>query len=134
MAAPGTTGLTSYCAGLVQDFLCGRAPTPPTGFWYALGSDGSAASGITELTAPGYARVPVVFSRNSDGREANTQALTVGPAAGTPWSVASIALFDAATSGNCLIVFVPDEVITVPIGEAVTIDNGALTFSFAITT
>ena len=133
MALPGTTGLTAYCAGLVQDFLCGRAPTPPAGFWYALGSAGSAASGITELVGGGYARTQVAFARATSGREANTQTITVGPATGNPWSVAAVALLDAQTAGNCLIVFVPDEVITVPVGEAVTIDVSTLTFGFAIT-
>jgi hypothetical protein len=130
-AIGGATGVTLYCAGLAQDFLCGRVAVSPEGFWCALGTAGDANSGITELVAANYARQPVSFGRTLATREANLNTVNFGPPVGTPWTIAAIALFDAVTIGNDLFVFVPDATIVVPVGQPLTIDIAGLTFGFA---
>ena len=94
------TDLTNHARNLLARALCGRQPSLPSAAWAALGTGGSAASGITgEPAGTGYARQRVTFTGTGPQRNASAFSFSFTGAAGT---LTHIGLFDAATGGNPL--------------------------------
>ena len=75
-------------------------PDIPTQFYIGAHSTVSDRQTIgTELSGDGYARIAVSFERVTDIKRWNTAQVT-SPNATATWTVASFALWDAATAGN----------------------------------
>ena len=61
-------------------------------------------------------------------RSWNADAIVFGPST-RPWTVKVVAVFDAATGGNCWILGRLDEETTVPVGQTFIFDPSALVFA-----
>lgn len=91
---------------IVEHVLRNNAITPPTTVYVALfESDPGEATGGTETAYTGYARQPAAWTAlDANGQTKNVDALTF-PANGNAAAsvtITHLALYDAATNGNCL--------------------------------
>lgn len=101
------TGISNAAELLILDHMLGtEAWTMPTGVWMGLSiTDPATDVSFTELTDAtyGYVRQAVTFHEAATGAATNDGVVTFGPCSGTGWgTVASFALFDAATEGTML--------------------------------
>lgn len=112
--------LTDYARNLLARAICARAPGLPGNVFAALGTGGSAAAGLTgEPVGNGYARQRVTFTGTGAQRNAEAIRFVFSTAAGT---LSHVALYDAASGGNPLLVS--------PLNAAVTM-TGAGTVTLA---
>lgn len=95
--------LTNGSANLVLNFLMtANAVTRPTTLYVAVGT-GSSASGLSgEPSGNGYSRQIAAFTVSGTS-STNSATITFGPCTGSAWGTLSdVAIFDAATAGNCI--------------------------------
>jgi hypothetical protein len=95
--------LTNGSVNLVLNFLMtANAVTRPTALHVAVGT-GSSATGLSgEPSGNGYARQLAAFTVSGTS-STNSATVTFGPCTGTAWGTLSdVAIFDAATGGNCV--------------------------------
>lgn len=110
--------------------LTAGAVTRPTAWFIGVGT-GHTDTGLTgEPTGNGYERRAVSYSVTNDVAS-NTSLLVFGPASAAWGNIASVALFDAATGGNCLWTGALAAARTVDVGDSLTIAAGALTHTLA---
>lgn len=111
--------------------LTNGAATRPTAWFVGVGT-GHTDTGLTsEPSGNGYARQAVSFSVTNDAAT-NSALLVFGPCATASWgSVASVAVFDAATGGNCLWSGALAAARTVDVGDSLTVAASALSLTLA---
>jgi hypothetical protein len=115
---------------LVWHLTTGNA-TRPTAWYLGVGT-GNTDTGLTgEPSGNGYSRQSVAFTVTTD-TATNSGAITFGPNTTSNWgTMASVAIFDAATSGNCLWAGSLTDAKAIAVGDSLTIAAGALTVSLA---
>lgn len=125
------SNLTNYSENqLLVWQLTNGAVTRPTA-WFVGVATGHTDAGLTgEPAGNGYARQAVTISVTNDVGT-NTALLVFGPASAAWGAIASVAVFDAATSGNCLWSGALASPRTVDVGDSLTIAAGALTLTLA---
>jgi hypothetical protein len=110
-------------------FSTGTAARPTA--WYLGVGTGHTDAGLTgEPSGNGYARQQVAFDVTS-GVASLADAETFGPASGAWGTIASAAIFDASTAGNCLAVGSITTPRVVESGDSLTVAAGAVTFTVA---
>jgi hypothetical protein len=110
--------------------LTNGAVTRPTAWFVGVGT-GHTDTGLTgEPSGNGYARQAVSFSVTDDVAT-NTALLVFGPASASWGSMASVAVFDAATGGNCLWSGALAAARTVDVGDSLTVAASALSLTLA---
>lgn len=97
------SSLSNYSTNLLLNFaMTATTVTRPTNLYVAVGTS-SSASGLTgEPSGNGYSRQLSTFTI-SGNTGTNSGAITFGPCTGTAWgTLSNVAIFDAATGGNCI--------------------------------
>ncbi|MCW8086345.1 phage tail fiber protein [Sabulicella glaciei] len=123
------SNLTDHAKNILTRALCGRSPTLPGAVYLALGTGGSAATGLTgEAVGNGYARQRVVFTGTGSQLNAEAARFTFTAAAGT---YTQVGLFDALAGGNPLTVSALVQAAPVAGPGTVTINPGSFTVSGA---
>ena len=96
------SALTDYARNLLARAVCARSPSLPSAVFAALGTDGTAAAGLTgEPAGNGYVRQRVTFTGTGLQRNAEAIRFAFSASAGT---LTHVALYDAASGGNALLV------------------------------
>lgn len=124
------SNFSDHGENLVATFMfTTNAVTRPTAWWLGAGT-GHTDAGLTgEPSGNGYARQQAAFTV-SGGVATLNDTETFGPCATAPWgAMASAAIFDAATGGNCLAVGALTASRTIEVGDSLVIAAGALTFT-----
>jgi hypothetical protein len=122
--------LTDFAENLLLKWhLTTDSATRPTAWYVGVGT-GNTDTGLTgEPSGNGYSRQSVAFTVTDDEAE-NDALLTFGPNTTSNWgTMASVAIFDAATSGNCLWAGALTNSRAIAVGDSLTIAAGALTVS-----
>ena len=84
-----------------------------------------------EPSGNGYSRQSVAFTVTAD-TATNSGAITFGPNTTSNWgTMASVAIFDASTGGNCLWAGLLTDAKAIAVGDSLTIAIGALSVSLA---
>lgn len=110
--------------------LTAGAVTRPTAWHVGVGT-GHTDTGLTgEPSGNGYARQAVTFTVTNDVAT-NSALLVFGPASASWGSMASVAVFDASTGGNCLWSGALTTARTVDSGDSLTIAASALSLTLA---
>jgi hypothetical protein len=110
--------------------LTNGAVTRPTAWFVGVGT-GHTDTGLTgEPSGNGYARQVVSFTVTNDAAT-NSALLVFGPASASWGSMASVAVFDAVTGGNCLWSGALAAPRTIDVGDSLTIAANALTLTLA---
>lgn len=105
--------------------------TRPTAWYLGVGTGHSDAGLTGEPSGNGYARQQVVFTV-AGGVATLSGAETFGPCSTAGWgTIASAAIFDAATAGNCLAVGALTASRVIEVGDSLTVADGAVTFTIA---
>jgi hypothetical protein len=122
---------SDFGENLVAKFLfTADTATRPTAWYLGVGT-GNTDAGLTgEPSGDGYARQQVAFTV-TDAVASLVDAETFGPASGAWGTIASAAIFDAATGGNCLAVGALTASRVVESGDSLTVAAGAVTFTVA---
>jgi hypothetical protein len=122
---------SDYSETLVATFLfTADTATRPTAWYLGVGT-GNTDAGLTgEPSGNGYARQQVAFTV-SGGVATLADAETFGPATANWGTIASAAIFDATTGGNCLAVGALTTPRVVESGDSLTVAAGAVTFTVA---
>ncbi|SHJ58009.1 hypothetical protein SAMN02745194_02891 [Roseomonas rosea] len=116
--------LTDYARNMLARAICARAPGLPTTVYAALGTGGSAAAGLTgEPVGQGYARQRVTFTGSGAQRNAEAIRFVFSAASGT---MSHVALYDAASGGNPLLVSPLDAPVAMTGAGTVTVAAGSL--------
>ncbi|MBP0446732.1 hypothetical protein J8J14_18310 [Roseomonas sp. SSH11] len=116
--------LTDYARNLLARTICGRAPAQPGAVYAALGTGGSAAAGLAgEPAGGGYARQRVTFTGSGAQRNAEAIRFAFSGIAGT---LTHVALYDAASGGNALLVSPLDAPVAMTGAGTVTVAAGSL--------
>ena len=110
--------------------LTNGAMTRPTSWFVGVGTGNTDITLTGEPSGNGYTRQAVTFSVTNDVAS-NTALLTFGPASASWGSMASVAVFDAATGGNCLWAGALTAAKAIDSGDSLTIAAGALTLTLA---
>ncbi|WP_376088640.1 hypothetical protein ACE7GA_16495 [Roseomonas sp. CCTCC AB2023176] len=117
--------LTDHARNLLARALCGRAPTLPGSVFAALGTGGTVAAGLSgEPAGNGYTRQRVTFT--GTGTQRNVEALRFVFAAGAG-TLTHVALYDAPSGGNPLIVSTLAAPVAVTGPGTVTLPADAMT-------
>jgi hypothetical protein len=124
--------LTDHAENLLLTWLMtNAAATRPTAWFVGVGTSNTDITLSGEPSGNGYARQAVTFSVTDD-TAVNTALLTFGPNATADWGdMASVGIFDAATSGNCLWAGPLDTARDIAVGDSLTIAAGALSATLA---
>lgn len=123
------TAFSNYAENLVLDWVfTNGAATRPTAWYVSLHTaDPTETGSVGELSGNGYARQSVTFSAAASGATSNSGTLTFGPNTGTNWgSVTHVAVWDAATTGNCLAHGALSASVTINVGDSLVISAGNL--------
>jgi hypothetical protein len=105
--------------------------TRPTAWYLGVGTGNDDAGLTGEPSGNGYSRQQVVFTV-SGAVATLSGAETFGPCTTTGWgTIASAAIFDAATGGNCLAVGALTTSRLVEVGDSLTVADGAVTFTIS---
>ena len=111
--------------------LTTTAITRPTAWYLAVGTGNTDITLTGEPSGNGYTRQSVTFTVTNDTAE-NSGAITFGPNTTSAWgTMASVAIFDASTGGNCLWAGSLTDAKAIAVGDSLTIAAGALTVSLA---
>jgi hypothetical protein len=105
--------------------------TRPTAWWLAVGT-GHTDAGLTgEPSGNGYARQQCTFTE-ANGVVTLATSETFGPCTGSAWgSMASIAVYTAATGGEALNVGALAAARDIQVGDSLTVAAGAHTFTIS---
>lgn len=88
------------------------------------------STGEVSTTANGYSRVAATFTEDTNGLVDNDALLTFGPNTGTAWgTITHISVWDAVTSGNCLVKGALSSSVAIAVNDSLTIAAGALDIS-----
>lgn len=123
------TAFSNYAENLVLDWVfTNGAATRPTAWYVSLHTaDPTEVGNVGELSGNGYARQAVTFSAASAGANSNSGTLTFGPNTTTNWGlVTHVAVWDAATTGNCLAYGALSSSVTINVGDSLVISAGNL--------
>jgi hypothetical protein len=134
-------GLTSPTAQELGNILleASSVPSYPSNLYLAalsanVADDGTGGAEIS-TSGTGYARVAVARSASSwtfssPATWSNTSALNFPTVTGSAYTVTQVALYDAATGGNCKATFSFNSPYTVNVGQRLTFAPGSLSFRF----
>ncbi|WP_456622140.1 MULTISPECIES: phage tail fiber protein [unclassified Bradyrhizobium] len=122
---------TSYGRQKIVDDLTGVAPySPPPLYLSAHTADpGVAGSHAHEVSAGGYARVPlagVMGAADASGISVNTTVITLGPATADWGTITHFGIEDSLSSGNMLCPGAPTMPRTITTGQPLQIPVGQL--------
>lgn len=117
--------MSNYLAGKVRDHVLRNISyTSPTTVYLALFTSAVTEAGTgTEVTGGSYARQAITFNAGTLSGEA-TQAAAVTFSNMPGCTVKSVAIMDAASSGNMLVFASLPRQRTVPSNDAFTLDSG----------
>ena len=111
--------------------LTTTATTRPTAWYLAVGTGNTDITLTGEPSGNGYSRQSVTFTVSGD-TATNSGAITFGPNTTSAWgTMASVAIFDASTGGNCLWAGPLTDAKAIAVGDSLTIAASALTVSLA---
>jgi hypothetical protein len=112
---------------ILDHMLRGTAFTPPSTVYVSLHTADPGETGANELTGGGYSRKPVTFNAPSGGSMTNSADIDFPnmPAA----TITHVALWDAASAGNCLWTGALTAPKTTNAGDTFRIPAGQLTVS-----
>ena len=111
--------------------LTTTAITRPTAWFLGVGTGNTDITLTGEPSGNGYARQAVAFTVTAD-TATNSGAITFGPNTTTAWgTMASVAIFDASTGGNCLWAGSLTDAKAIAVGDSLTIAIGALSVSLS---
>jgi hypothetical protein len=124
--------LTDFAENLLLKWhLTTDSATRPTTWFLAVGTGNTDITLTGEPSGNGYSRQSVTFTVTAD-TATNSAAITFGPNTGTNWgTMASVAVFDASTSGNCLWAGALTDSRAIAVGDSLTIAGGALSLTLA---
>lgn len=122
---------TSYGRQKIVDDLTGVAPYSPPPLYLSAhtGDPGDAGSHAHEVSAGGYARVPlagVMGAADASGISVNTTVITLGPATADWGTITHFGIEDALSGGNMLCPGVPTMPRTITTGQPLQIPVGQL--------
>jgi hypothetical protein len=122
---------SDYSETLVATWLFTTdSATRPTAWYLGVGTGHTDAALTGEPSGDGYARQQVAFTV-SNGVATLADAEAFGPATGNWGTIASAAIFDAATAGNVLAVGALTASRVIESGDTLTVAAGAVTFTVA---
>lgn len=111
--------------------LTTTATTRPTAWYLAVGTGNTDITLTGEPSGNGYSRQSVTFTVSGD-TATNSGAITFGPNTTSAWgTMASVAIFDASTGGNCLWAGPLTDAKAIAVGDSLTIAASALTVTLA---
>lgn len=111
--------------------LTTTAITRPTAWYLGVGTGNTDITLTGEPSGNGYARQAVSFTVTAD-TATNSGAITFGPNTTSAWgTMASVAIFDASTGGNCLWAGPLTDAKAIAVGDSLTIAIGALSVTLA---
>ena len=122
------SAMSDYLENEILDHILGTGSyTMPSAVYVGLatGSFGDDASG-SELTGNNYSRVSATFSAAASGTTSNSGAIEFAAATGSWGSVSHFGIFDAASSGNLLILCFLSSAKTIASGDILRIAAGDL--------
>jgi hypothetical protein len=120
--------ISDYYEDKILDHMLRGAPfTPPSTVYVSLHTNDPGETGANELTGGGYSRKPVTFNAPSGGSMTNSADIDFPnmPAA----TITHVALWDAASAGNCLWIGALTASKTTNAGDTFRIPAGQLTVS-----
>ena len=123
------TAFSNYAEDLVLDWVfTNGGATRPTSWYVSLHTACPTETGsVGELSGNGYARQSVTFAAASAGATSNSGTLTFGPNTTTNWGIVTdVAVWDAATTGNCLAYGSLSSSVTINVGDSLVISSGNL--------
>lgn len=126
------SNFADFAENLVATWLfTTSSATRPTAWYLAVGT-GHTDAGLTgEPSGNGYARQQIVLTV-SGAVATLSGAETFGPCTTTTWgTIASAAIYDASSAGNCLAVGSLTNSRVVDVGDSLTVADGAVTFTIA---
>ncbi|MFM7066565.1 MAG: hypothetical protein ACKO0U_07050 [Gammaproteobacteria bacterium] len=111
--------------------LTTTAITRPTAWYLGVGTGNTDITLTGEPSGNGYARQAVSFTVTAD-TATNSGAITFGPNTTSAWgTMASVAIFDASSGGNCLWAGPLTDAKAIAVGDSLTIAIGALSVTLA---
>jgi hypothetical protein len=123
------SSLTDHARNLLARAICGRVPALPANVFLALGTGGSAPTGVTgEPVGNGYARQRVTFTGTGAQQNAEAVRFTFTAAGG---SFTHAGLYDAPSGGNPLTFSALAQPVAVAGPGTVTVNPGALSINGA---
>ena len=113
------------------DWVTTTAITRPTAWYLGVGTGNTDITLTGEPSGNGYARQSAAFTVSGD-TASNSGAITFGPNTTSAWgTMASVAIFDASTGGNCLWAGPLTDAKAIAVGDSLTIAIGALSVTLA---
>jgi hypothetical protein len=127
---------TYYTDNLILNWMRGNAPATPAAIYLAAltAAPNLKTPTVTEVSAAGtaYARQALPLGVPANGVSVNSAAVNF-PIATASWgTVTHMAIFDAATAGNCLCVFPLSTSQAVGIGNQLAFDTGTNTITVTV--
>lgn len=124
--------LTDYGENQLLTFqLTTTSITRPTAWYLGVGTGNTDITLTGEPSGNGYSRQAVSFTVTAD-TAANSSAIIFGPNTTSAWgTMASVAIFDASTGGNCLWAGALTDAKAIAVGDSLTIAIGALSVSLS---
>ena len=111
--------------------LTTTAITRPTAWYLGVGTGNTDITLTGEPSGNGYARQSAAFTVSGD-TASNSGVITFGPNTTSNWgTMASVAIFDASTGGNCLWAGALTDAKVIAVGDSLTIAIGALDVTLA---
>lgn len=105
--------------------------TRPTAWYLGVGTGNTDITLTGEPSGNGYARQSAAFTVSGD-TASNSGVITFGPNTTSNWgTMASVAIFDASTGGNCLWAGALTDAKVIAVGDSLTIAIGALDVTLA---
>ena len=111
--------------------LTTTAITRPTAWYLGVGTGNTDITLTGEPSGNGYARQSAAFTVSGD-TASNSGVITFGPNTTSNWgTMASVAIFDASTGGNCLWAGALTDAKVIAVGDSLTIAISALDVTLA---
>ena len=106
--------------------------TSPSNLYVALhDGDPTDAGTSNEISGNGYSRQSVTFGAPTDGSGTNNGAVTFTASGGNWGTITYFSIWDASTSGNCLLYSALDNSRNIFDGDSLSFAVGSITAAFA---
>lgn len=113
-----------------NSILKNTAFTGPATLYMSLHTSSPGLNGANEITGNAYARTAIAFGSPTGGAGSNSGAVTFPAPTPADWGTAThFAIWDAATSGNCLYADALTNAIATSIGVPVSFPAGNVTIA-----
>jgi hypothetical protein len=139
--------LTNYGENKLADFFRGQAIGIPDGNWYLAPLSAASDSSVTEITGVGLGRVTrarslanwagtqgdgtTLASSGTTHTTSNNVAVNLGTASGSG-TLVGVGFFDAASGGNCWMVWLLDTPLAFASSDVVSLAIGQIKFSLGL--